>query len=48
MEKQLQAVYKNGVLQPLEPLSLEEMQQVKVTITDSSVIVLQLQLNAIF
>jgi predicted DNA-binding antitoxin AbrB/MazE fold protein len=34
MEKTLQAVYTNGVLQPLEPLSLEEMQQVTVTITD--------------
>ena len=34
MEKTLQAVYTNGVLQPLEPLSLEEMQQVTVTMTD--------------
>ena len=38
MEKRLQAVYKDGVLQPLEPLPLEEMQQVTVTITDSPVI----------
>ena len=34
MEKRLQAVYKGGVLQPLEPLPLEEMQQATVTITD--------------
>jgi len=34
MEKTLQAVYKDGVLQPLEPLPLEEMQQVTVTIND--------------
>jgi len=27
-------VYKDGVLQPLEPLPLEERQQVTVTITD--------------
>ncbi len=34
MEKRLQAVYRNGVLQPLEALQLEEKQQVTVTITD--------------
>jgi predicted DNA-binding antitoxin AbrB/MazE fold protein len=34
MEKTLQAVYKDGVLQPMEPLCLEQMQQVTVTITD--------------
>ena len=34
MEKRLQAVYRNGVLQPLEALLLEEKQQVTVTITD--------------
>jgi predicted DNA-binding antitoxin AbrB/MazE fold protein len=34
MEKRLQAVYENGVLQPLEPLPLAEKQQVTVTITD--------------
>ena len=28
-------MYKDGVLCPLEPLPLEEMQQVTVTITDS-------------
>ena len=38
MEKRLQAVYKNGVLQPLEPLPLEEMQQVTVSISDSQAI----------
>jgi predicted DNA-binding antitoxin AbrB/MazE fold protein len=36
MEKRVQAVYKNGVLQPLEPLQLEEMQLVTVTITTES------------
>jgi len=34
MEKRLQAVYKNGVLEPLEALLLEEKQQVTVTIKD--------------
>ena len=38
MEKRLQAVYKDGVLKPLEALPLEEMQQVTVTITDSPTI----------
>jgi predicted DNA-binding antitoxin AbrB/MazE fold protein len=38
MEKKLQAVYKDGVLRPEEPLQLEEMQQVTVTITDSPAI----------
>jgi predicted DNA-binding antitoxin AbrB/MazE fold protein len=35
MEKRLQAVYKDGVLQPLESLELEDKQQVTVTITDA-------------
>ena len=34
MERTLQAVYKDGVLQPLEAVLLEERQQVTVTITD--------------
>jgi predicted DNA-binding antitoxin AbrB/MazE fold protein len=34
MDKTLQAVYKDGVLQPLEALPLEERQQVTVTITE--------------
>jgi predicted DNA-binding antitoxin AbrB/MazE fold protein len=34
MERRLQAVYKNGVLLPLEALPLEERQQVTVTIVD--------------
>lgn len=33
MVKRLQAVYKDGVLQPLEALPLEDEQQVTVTIT---------------
>lgn len=32
MEKIFQAIYKNGALQPEEPLPLEEMQRVTVTI----------------
>ena len=36
MEKRLQAVFKGGVLEPLEDLRLGEMQQVTVTITDSA------------
>lgn len=36
MEKKLQAVYKDGVLQPLEALQLEERQQVTVTITNNA------------
>ena len=34
MEKTIQAVYENGVLNPLEPLQLGERQQVTVTISD--------------
>ena len=34
MEKSLQAVYRDGALQPLESLSLEEKQQVTVTISE--------------
>ena len=36
MEKRLQAVYKDGVLQPLEPVPLEDLQQVTVTISDAA------------
>ena len=35
MEKTIQAVYEGGVLHPLEPLLLQERQQVTVTISDS-------------
>jgi predicted DNA-binding antitoxin AbrB/MazE fold protein len=38
MEKRLQAVYKDGVLQPLEPVLLEERQQVTLTITDAAAV----------
>ena len=38
MERRLQAVYKDGVLQPLEPVPLEERQQVTVTITDPATV----------
>ncbi len=38
MERRLQAVYKDGLLQPLEPLPLADMQQVTVTITDSTTV----------
>ena len=35
MEKIIQALYKDGVLRPDEPLSLAEMQRVHVVIMDS-------------
>jgi predicted DNA-binding antitoxin AbrB/MazE fold protein len=38
MEKRLQAVYANGVLQPLEAVSLDERQQVTVIITDPTTV----------
>jgi predicted DNA-binding antitoxin AbrB/MazE fold protein len=34
MPQSLHAVYENGVLRPLEPLALNERQQVTVTVTD--------------
>ena len=34
MIKQVEAVYENGVLRPLEPVLLEEQQRVTVLITD--------------
>jgi Protein of unknown function DUF104 len=34
MEKTVQAVYEGGVLRPLEPLPLEDRQEVTVTISD--------------
>jgi predicted DNA-binding antitoxin AbrB/MazE fold protein len=34
MEKTVQAVYEDGVLRPLEPVQLEERQEVTVTISD--------------
>jgi predicted DNA-binding antitoxin AbrB/MazE fold protein len=34
MTRRLQAVYEKGVLRPLEPLALNEHQQVTVTVTD--------------
>ena len=36
MTRQVEAVYENGVLRPLEPLSLAEHQHVTVTVTDVS------------
>ena len=38
METRLQAVYKDGVLQPLENVPLEERQQVTVTISDPTTV----------
>ncbi len=32
MKQQVQAIYENGVLRPLEPLGLSEKQQVAVTV----------------
>lgn len=34
MEKTVQAVYEDGVLRPLEPVPLEDRQEVTVTISD--------------
>ena len=36
MTKQVDAVYENGVLRPLEPLLLEEHQRVSITISSIS------------
>lgn len=38
MERRLQAVYADGVLQPLEALPLVDKQQVTVTITDPTTV----------
>jgi predicted DNA-binding antitoxin AbrB/MazE fold protein len=38
MEKRLQAVYKDGVLQPLETVPLEEGQTATVTISEPSIV----------
>jgi predicted DNA-binding antitoxin AbrB/MazE fold protein len=35
MERTVRAVYENGVLLPLEPLALEERQEVVITISDA-------------
>ena len=35
MRKQIEAIYENGVLRPLEPLDLEEHQRVRLTISDN-------------
>jgi predicted DNA-binding antitoxin AbrB/MazE fold protein len=35
MVRELEAVFENGVLRPLEPLSLAEKQHVRVTITEA-------------
>ena len=37
MSKQIEAIYENGVLRPLEPLDLEEHQRVRLTISDNGV-----------
>ena len=36
MSKQIEAIYENGVLRPLAPLSLDEHQRVTITITEES------------
>ena len=33
MEKQVDAIYENGVLRPLEPLDLGEQQRVRITVS---------------
>jgi predicted DNA-binding antitoxin AbrB/MazE fold protein len=35
MTRQVEAVYENGVLRPLEPLPLREHQKVSVTVSDA-------------
>jgi predicted DNA-binding antitoxin AbrB/MazE fold protein len=35
MTKQVDAIYENGTLRPLEPLSLQEQQRVSLTIIES-------------
>ncbi len=35
MRKQVEAIYENGVLRPLEPLTLDEHQRVTVTIAEA-------------
>jgi len=34
MEKTVQAIYEGGILRPLEPVPLEDQQEVSVTISD--------------
>jgi len=34
MSKQIEAIYENGVLRPLEPLGLDEHQRVTITIAE--------------
>jgi predicted DNA-binding antitoxin AbrB/MazE fold protein len=34
MMRQLEAVYENGVLRPLEPLDFAEQQRVRITVSD--------------
>jgi predicted DNA-binding antitoxin AbrB/MazE fold protein len=34
MSRQIEAIYENGVLRPLEPLSLDEYQRVTITIAE--------------
>ena len=37
MEKTVQAVYEGGVLRPLEPVPLEDRQEVTITISDECI-----------
>ena len=39
MIQQVEAVYEDGVLRPLQPLSLAERQQVRLTISDAPILV---------
>ncbi len=34
MDRQVDAIYENGVLRPLEPLNLEEKQRVRITVSN--------------
>jgi len=48
MPMQVQAVYENGVLRPLDPLELAEHQRVTVTVTESTKPPAHTQLDSTF
>jgi predicted DNA-binding antitoxin AbrB/MazE fold protein len=48
MPMQVEAVYENGVLRPLEPLGLAEHQHVTVTVTESTTSADRTQLDSTF
>ena len=48
MTRQIEAVYENGVLRPLEPLLLKEHQKVSVTVSDSGSGIVQEHIHRIY